>query len=375
MNSFQKHHLFKILNKFEEQQLPLDVFLSLYFRANKAVGANDRRTICEAIYGMIRWRGLLDHLLPKPLSWEARFSLFSTIDPLELATREEIPLHIRASFPKDFFQLLLDAYGETKAIELCKVLNATAPTTVRVNEGKISRDALYERWKGLYPIELCTSSPWGIVFHKRINFFSLPEFKEGLFEIQDEGSQLIAQLVDVKPGQQVLDFCAGSGGKTLAIAPKTKNRGQIYLHDIRPRALQEAKKRLRRAGVQNAQVLQADDLHKESLKGRMDWVLVDVPCSGSGTLRRNPDMKWKFHPSVLERLLLEQREIFSQAVEFLAPKGHLVYATCSILPQENEQQISFFEQELSLTREKPDFFTLPLLGGMDGFFGAVLRKK
>ncbi len=374
-NAFQKYHLLRILDLFEGETLPLDIFLSHYFRANKAVGAKDRRTICEAIYGMIRWCGLLDHLLPKPPTWESRFSLFTSINPHDFLQKEEIPAHIRVSFPKEFFQILERAFGEKKAQELCLASNQTAPTTIRVNSTKISRDSLLEKWKELYSVSPSTISPDGIIFHKKINFFSLPEFKEGLFEIQDEGSQLVASLLEIVPGQQILDYCAGSGGKTLAFAPQTKKRGQIFLHDIRPRALLEAKKRLKRAGIQNAQILLPTDAHKETLKGRMDWVLVDAPCSGSGTLRRNPDMKWKFSSELLERVVQEQRKIVTEALDYLSPKGYLVYATCSILPQENEEQVAFFEKELPLLCIKPPFSSTPQKGGMDGFFGAVFRRR
>ena len=374
-NSFQKHHLFQILSLFEGQQGPLDAFLARYFRGHKAIGANDRRLICETLYGLVRWRGLLDHLLTETPSWQNRLDLFARIDPLKLVTDEKIPPHIRVSFPKDFYEMLQRAYGDEKATELCLISNEAAPTTIRVNESKISREALFDRWSKSYPITLCEQAKNGIIFQKRINFFSLPEFKEGLFEVQDEGSQLIAGLVEVSPGQQVLDFCSGSGGKTLAFAPRTQGRGQIYLHDIRSHALLEARKRLKRAGIQNAQPLSSLAPHKEKLKGKMDWVLVDLPCSGSGTLRRNPDMKWKFNKALVDRLVLEQREIFAQAVEFLAPRGRLVYATCSILPQENEEQVAFFEAELPVTLDKPFFATHPRRGGMDGFFGATFRKK
>ncbi len=375
INTFQKRHLFDILDKFEAQTVPLDAFLSGYFRAHKSVGANDRRIICEAIYGMIRWRGLLDHFLPKPSNWESRLSFFSAFDPQNYAAKHELPSYVRASFPKDLFNLLAEAYGEERALDLCLVSNTAAPTTVRVNEIKISREALFERWQKLYPVSLCAHSPWGITFHKRLNFFSMEEFKAGLFEVQDEGSQLIARLVEIKPGDHFLDYCAGSGGKTLAIAPKSMGKGQLYLHDVRPRALLEAKKRLKRAGIQNAQLLSPTDRHKNSLKGHMDWVLLDVPCSGTGTLRRNPDMKWKFDPSDVERLVQEQRAIFAEGLKFITPKGRLVYTTCSILPQENEQQIAFFEQNFPVELERPFFYSHPQKGGMDGFFGAVFKKK
>jgi 16S rRNA (cytosine967-C5)-methyltransferase len=371
---FREHHLLNILNSFD-QQLPLDVFLSHYFRAHKAVGAKDRRFISETIYGMIRWLGLIDFLTPAPLSWDKRYQTFQTLNPSRYAASKEIPLHIRASFPKAFFQILCDALGEAKALQFCYTSNTKAPTTIRVNALKTTREALIQKWAGAYQIEPCQLSPSGIRFHEKINFFSLPEFKEGLFEIQDEASQLVADLIKAKPGDHVLDFCAGSGGKTLAFSPLMQNKGIIYLHDIRSRALEEAKKRLRRSGTQNAQLLQEIDPRKNRLKKKMQWVLVDAPCSGSGTLRRNPDMKWKFDPEMVDRLVQEQRSIFAQALEFLHPEGRIVYATCSVLPQENEEQIAYFMKQFNLEMDTAPFSSFPEEGKMDGFFAASLRLK
>lgn len=373
MNPFQRRHLFSILSLFEEQGLPLDVFLSNYFRKHRAVGANDRRVICEAVYGLIRWRGLLDHLASPPLSWEKRFGTWGTIRPEEYIGNQKIAPHLRVSFPKAYFQLFAEAYGEERALELCLASNTAAPTTVRVNPLKTTREALSEKWAKEYAVSLCRSSPLGVVFHKKINFFALPEFKEGCFEMQDEASQLVAALLEARPGEQILDYCAGSGGKTLAFAPSMQRSGQIYLHDVRPFALEEAKKRLRRAGVQNGQLLFHDDPKKGKLKGKMDAVLVDAPCSGSGTLRRNPDMKWKFDPSQLERLIAEQRQIFAEALEYLHPKGRIVYATCSILPQENQEQVAYFEKSFGLKQTKEPFCSFPQKGEMDGFFAVQLK--
>jgi 16S rRNA C967 or C1407 C5-methylase (RsmB/RsmF family) len=220
-----------------------------------------------------------------------------------------------------------------------------------------------------------STSPLGITFQKKINFFELPEFKEGLFEVQDEGSQLLAFLVKAKPGQQVLDYCAGSGGKTLAFAPSMQNKGQIFLHDVRPKALLECRKRLRRAGIQNAQTVAHDSPKLSKLKKKMDWVLVDAPCTGTGTLRRNPDMKWKFSQEILSRLIGQQRMIFEKALSYMRPEGRIVYATCSILQEENQEQIEHFLKTYSLELEGETFQTFPALGGMDGFFGAILKKQ
>ncbi|MES2344358.1 MAG: RsmB/NOP family class I SAM-dependent RNA methyltransferase [Chlamydiota bacterium] len=375
MNKFRENHIFSIFHSYELCKLPLDVFLRNYFREHKAIGAKDRRYIAETIYGMMRWRGLLDHLAPKPASWENRYACYTKINPQEYAHKKDIPVHIRASFPKTFFQLIQESYGEEKAFNLCQISNTPAPTTVRANLLKTTRDDLLNIWRDQYSVLPTLHAPCGITFQRKINFFDTEEFRKGFFEVQDEGSQLVANLIEALPKQQILDYCAGSGGKTLAFAPKMQNKGIIYLHDIRPHALEEAKKRLRRAGIQNAQLLYHDDKNKAKLEKKMDWVLADVPCTGTGTLRRNPDMKWKFDVTRLEALLLEQRMIFEKALQFLNADGKIVYATCSMLPQENQDQIRYFQEKFDLILDAPPFISLPSEGGMDGFFAAVLKTR
>jgi 16S rRNA (cytosine967-C5)-methyltransferase len=372
---FREHHLLAIFNSYEIQAGPLDLFLRNYFRANKAVGAKDRKAIADAVYGIIRWRGLLDNLIGKPLTWKRRYDCFQKFSPEKHLSDANIPLHIRLSFPKNLFTILKENLGEDKVLEFCLACNASAPTTVRVNTLQTSREFLLSKWEKEHSVTACALSATGITFHKKINFFALPEFKQGFFEVQDEASQLIADLVQAAPGDHVLDFCAGSGGKSLAIAPKMENKGQLYLHDIRPLALQEAKKRLKRAGIQNAQLLFCDSPNKTALKNTMDWVLVDAPCSGMGTLRRNPDMKWKFDENALNRLIEEQRIIFEEALSFVKPGGKIVYATCSVLPIENIIQAEFFERHFKLERIADPFSSFPQKGGMDGFFGIVFTKK
>ena len=219
--------------------------------------------------------------------------------------------------PEELWQAFVRSFGEEKAFELLMESNSPAPTTIRINPAKTTREALFQKWKGLYDISETAHSPFGITFHKKIAFFTLPEFKEGLFEVQDEASQLVAAKMDPKPGEAVLDWCAGSGGKTLAYAYKTEGKGQIYLHDIRKNILFEAKKRLKRAGIENVQYLFADEEKKlAKLKKKMDWVLVDAPCTGTGTLRRNPDMKYKFTEAQLKKFVGDQRVIFEKALSF-----------------------------------------------------------
>lgn len=370
---FREKHLIILLEKFSVQNLPLDVFIRNYFKQHKAIGSHDRRFLAETIYSLIRWLGLVDHLCGKDHSWTHRYDVFTTLNFDEVSNLN-LPSHIRVSFPKKLYDLFVGAFGAEQAEELCLICNTPAPTTVRINPLKIDRETLLSNWHGRYEVSQTSNSPLGVIFHKRENFFGMDEFKQGYFEVQDEGSQLIAFLVQAAPGQQVLDFCSGSGGKTLGFAPFLEGKGQIYLHDKRDFVLSEAKKRLNRAGVQNAQFVLFNDNRKKTLKGKMDWVLVDGPCSGTGTLRRNPDMKWRFNPDNLPQLIAEQRQIFSEALSYVKPGGKIVYATCSILPQENMEQVNYFLREHLLNLVSTPLETFPSRGGMDGFFGAVLEK-
>lgn len=371
---FREHHLLKLLEFYDTQHLPLDLFISKYFRANKALGSKDRAMITEAIYGMVRWQGLLDFLSGNPISWEKRYGIFKNFRPEEFLTQSDIPQHVRLSFPKVLYELIVESHGPDKAQALCRASNHPAPTTVRINPLKTTREDMLARWGKTYAVYPCEFAKHGIVFSKKINFFELSEFKEGLFEVQDEGSQLLANLMQVKPGQQVMDYCAGSGGKTLAFAHRLQGTGQIYLHDIRPHILMEGKKRLRRAGIQNAQTVELNNPKLKRLKRKMDWILVDAPCTGTGTMRRNPDMKWKFTADTLSRLSGQQRMIFEKALSYLRPGGRIVYGTCSILCQENERQLEHFMKTYKLEMEGTPFQSLPKNKGMDGFFGVVLKQ-
>lgn len=369
--NFRTFHLFRILEFFEKSLLPIDFFLKKYFQSHKQLGSKDRKEICETLYPMIRLKGLIDHYAKKPITAESRYDAYLQIASTQID--KKLPYHLQVSFPKDYFDFLKKTFGLEKTLKICKLSNTQAPTTIRVNSIKISREELYTKWKDLYSIDLGKQSPNAIHFRKKISFFSLPEFKEGFFEIQDEGSQLIAYLVEPKPKDHILDYCAGAGGKTLALAPLLKGKGQIYLHDIRSYALEQAKKRLKRAHVQNAQILMPNS-KKKHLKEKMDWVLVDAPCSGSGTLRRNPDMKWRFTKEMVDNLVKEQQAIFEEALSFTKKGGHIVYATCSLFPEENEMQVNEFLKRHCLSLTKMVSW-LPEKDGMDGFFGAVFQKN
>lgn len=369
--SFRNHHLLLILKEFSMKDIPLDAFLRNYFKKNKSIGSKDRKQICENLYKLIKWKGLIDYLCTNPISWEKRVEKLANFDFKNYFSDETIPLHVRVSFPKNYFEKIKESFGEKKAIDFCLVSNEIAPTTIRCNLLKISREELYDKLKEKYDVQKCQKSDAGIIFNKKINFFDTEEFKNGLFEIQDEGSQLVANLINPNPKDHVLDYCSGSGGKTLAFAHKLKKTGQIYLHDVRDFILLEAKKRFKRAGIENFQIKKQEELKK--LKQKMDWIILDVPCSGSGTLRRNPDMKWKFQLEDLENLTTLQKNIFDEAFQYLKENGKIVYITCSIFPEENDNQINFFIKKYNLKVDN-NFFSFPQKNSHDGFFACVLSR-
>ncbi len=375
MKPFRIHHLTQAVEEFSHQSLPLDLFLNQYYRANKALGSKDRLFLSDTLYAIIRWKGLLDASGEENQTWETRVDNFlkSTID--ELRANPKLAPHDKVSFPEWLFSRLEKQLGLQKAEEVCLICNQQAPPTIRVNLAKTNRDTLLTSLKKYGSVTPTAISSQGIVFSDRMNYFEIPEFVKGEFEIQDEGSQLLADLLQPKPQDHILDFCAGSGGKTLAFAHKTEGKGQIYLHDIRPKALQQAKKRLKKAGVQNAQIIVAGEPRLKKLKGKMQWVFVDAPCSGTGTLRRNPEMKWKLNEETIARMVGMQRNIFEQALSYLAPGGSIIYGTCSILAEENELQTAHFIQTYGLEVVGNPLQILPQENGADGFYGVVFRKK
>lgn len=350
---FRDFHTLQILEAFKKESAPLDLFMSRYFRAHKSLGSSDRAVIAENVYSTVRWWGLNANFLQV----------------------KDLKRPLAESMPAELFALLESRFGHKRAEELAQALVLQAPTTIRANLLKITREALLARLQERFDLRPCLISPAGLVFAKKTNFFILPEFKEGLFEVQDEASQLVADQVMAKPGDHVLDYCSGSGGKSLAIAPRLQGRGQLYLHDVRRAILSQAKKRLARAGIQNVQMIHHDENKRlKCLKGHMDWVLADVPCTGTGTMRRNPDMKWRFTSMSLQNLIIEQRAIFDEALSFLKPQGRIVYATCSLLPDENEWQKEYFLAHHPLRVVKEPLITFPASGAMDGFYAVVFER-
>lgn len=352
---------------------PLDLALHRYFAAHKALGPNERKNLGNTVYGMVRWEPLFAYHAP---SRPQQLPLWRLFEQGKFIPSKRTPEHVLFGTPPFLYEKLVFHYGKEKGQALALLLNEEAPVTIRANTLKTSREALLELWGRECAVEPCEDAPEGIRFAHRVPLFSSPAFQDGLFEVQDEGSQQVAALVKAKPGDLVLDYCSGSGGKALAFAPKMEGKGQIFLHDIRASALTSAKKRFKRAGIQNGQFLSPGHPQLGRLRGKCHWVLADVPCSGTGTLRRNPEQKLRLSAALLERLAAEQRAIFEEALSYLHPKGTLVYATCSLLPEENEAQVAYFlEKHPSLTLQDPPLFFLPTSGGKDAFFAAVFRKK
>ena len=241
---------------------------------------------------------------------------------------------------------------------LVEAMNAPAPLDLRVNTLKAKREEVQAALKDAgIEAELTPYSPWGLRIHGKPALQKLDLFIQGLVEVQDEGSQLLAALLAPKRGEMVVDFCAGAGGKTLALGALMRNTGRLYAFDVSGHRLEGLKPRLARSGLSNvypAQIAHERDDRIKRLAGKIDRVLVDAPCSGLGTLRRNPDLKWRQSPKALEELGEKQRAILASAARLVKPGGRLVYATCSLLRRENDEVAAAF------SAANPEFELLPV---------------
>jgi len=401
-----------------------DRALERALRRERALYASERRAIAEAVYGIVRWQGQLDLLLGgRPslaLRYAAWLARFGGLAPAEAARRLGVPaaplagltgagarlaaipdpldrLAAEASLPRWIAARFVDELGLEEARALAAAMNARAPLTVRANVLAGSRDDLRARLAaegvGSEPTRF---SPWGLVLDGRENAFALRAFKEGRFEFQDEGSQLIALACGARPGWVVVDACSGAGGKALALAAEMRNKGSLHALDSDADRLDEGRRRARRAGVHNlrSRVVAAGDeadAQLQDLAGKADVVLVDAPCSGLGTLRRKPDARWRLAEGDPERFAATQRTLVRRFAALARPGGRFVYATCAIGRTENHEVADFAEREAGL-RPAP---LAPLLGeeraralgagesrlelhphrhGTDGFFVAVFEK-
>ena len=391
--------------------------------------AAERRTVAEAVYGITRWQGQLDWLLTPaggaPPSLATRYAAwlvrFGETSADEAARRLAVPaaalrpldqaearlaalanpaerLALRHSLPFWLARRFLEELGADEATALLGVLNQRAPLTIRANLLRGTREALQAALAAEGTVGTPTRfSPWGLTLDGHQNAFSLPSFKAGRFEIQDEGSQLIALCCGARPGWTVVDACAGAGGKTLALAAEMHNRGTLWALDSDQGRLDEARRRARRDGVDNLRVraIAAGDeagAQLEDLAGRADVVLIDAPCSGLGTLRRKPDARWRLAPGDPEKFSALQRTLAARFSRLVKPGGRLVYATCAIGRTENQAVAEFIgatlpfdpaplapllgaERAAALGVEGHTLQLLPHRHGTDGFFMAAFTRR
>ena len=376
-----------------EQGHYADKVIERTLKSNPKWGAKDRSFIAETTYEMVRWWRLVNFLSPSKDPWDL-FGTYWLMQGNELPDWEEFarlqPEKIRGkyenitdpglleSIPEWLQTLGSQELGEKWEAEI-HALNEEAEVVLRVNTLKTTR----ERLKNLLEADgirsyLVTGYPDALVLEERQNVFRHPSFKEGLFEVQDASSQLVAAALQVEPGMRVIDACAGAGGKSLHLAALMGNKGKVISMDVEEWKLQQAKLRARRNGVSifEPKIIEGSKTIKR-LKESADRLLLDVPCSGLGVLRRNPDTKWKLSLESLEKVQKTQQELLQAYPSMLKKGGQLVYATCSILPSENEEQIKkFLASEAGKDFELlEDRKVLAQESGFDGFYIARLLKK
>jgi len=390
---------------------PADQTLSRYFREHRELGQKDRAFVAEASFAVLRRRrsleaaagtaepaALLVAALVRVLGLSGR-ALDGLVDPelvrkIRSAAAEALPDAVRADLPDWLWQRLEAQHGRDEALRIAQGLLNPAPLDLRANLARTSREEVLARLAH-DGIEAAPTrySPAGVRLGAKpaINHHAL--FRDGLIEVQDEGSQLLAWLTAPRRGEMIADYCAGAGGKTLALAMLMRGSGRIYAMDVSAKRLAALAPRAARAGVSNVHpiALSGDnDARAKRLAGKLERVLVDAPCSGFGTLRRNPDLKWRHAPAAIEELAQKQRRILQAAARLVKLGGRLVYATCSILREENEAIVEEFQAAKSefkplssaslLAAQKIPLDTgerlrlWPHVHGTDGFFAAAFER-
>jgi len=420
MTPTQLNHTAAVLAQMLTFEQPADVVLSNYLRNHRKLGRNDRHEIAETAFAALRHYQKIAATLRRPAVQSRKAALAALIlgrsvnisqieDLLNNADNEKEflsslkarknefsgCLNTAAELPSWLIARLQQHYTDEQILAFGRSVAQPAPLDVRVNTLNSKRDKALAQLQTEYPQAIATPyAPHGIRFPNKPALNQHPLFLDGTIEVQDEGSQLLAQLVNAKRGEIIVDFCAGAGGKTLAIGAKMANKGRIYAFDVSEKRLANLKPRMTRAGLTN---IHPEKIHSETdpritrLAGKADRVLVDAPCSGLGTLRRNPDLKYRQSPDTLASLQTQQQNILHAAAELVRAGGRLVYATCSILPEENENQAEHFLQthpdfELLDCSELLAAQKIPLNTGKylrldtathhtDGFFAAVFQRK
>lgn len=408
--------LLAIIFKFDG---PSDVLMSRFFRMHPALGQRDRGLIAEAVFFALRRYATLQWMMqPAHPARAPRLAALVTLarqhgtDAMdERALRGDAnavkralevdlasaPNAVHAELPDWLFAQIELQYPD--AVALIDALKESAPLDLRVNSIMATREDVLEELAahhvGAMPTRHC---PDAIRLSIKPALTSWPAYREGRIEVQDEGSQLIARLLQPRRGQMVVDFCAGAGGKTLAIGALMRSSGRLYAFDINEKRLAGLGPRLKRSGLSNVHpvvIRSESDVRVKRLNGKCDRVLVDAPCSGSGTLRRNPDLKWRFSETEFARVNDVQRSILRAAARLVKSSGRLVYATCSLLEGENQHVVDAFLSEHAdfdlipaatvlraqsidvehAARFAPYFVVLPHLHATDGFFAAVFERR
>lgn len=399
---------------------PADAILSRYFREHRDIGAGDRAFISEAVFGVLRKKRLLDHVTQNGsargllLGWLTRVAGRNTreleavfrrgdaerVAAIKAASTDALSLAERAELPDWVVEKLAGRLDDRKILALGKSLAEPAPLDLRVNTLRAKREDVMAALAadGI----TATPTPYAphglrVSGHPAINRHAL--YLNGTLEVQDEGSQLLCCLVAPTRHDLVIDFCAGAGGKTLALGALMNNRGRLYAFDISAARLKKFEPRLARSGLSNVHpqtIANENDIRVKRLAGKANRVLIDAPCSGLGTLRRNPDLKWRQTPQSVAELMAKQSKILTAAARLIKPGGRLVYATCSLLHDENEAVVDAFlaaqdahgapgefsvvdcdsvlEQQKIGLRSGRYLRLTPHQHGTDGFFGAVLTR-
>ncbi|MFC2450961.1 MAG: RsmB/NOP family class I SAM-dependent RNA methyltransferase [Flavobacteriaceae bacterium] len=373
-----------------------DKVLERLLKAHKKWGSADRQVVSEIFYDIVRWKKRLEYYMgegTKPsniynlilayLLWKkVKYKKFDEFDGIKTGgilsklDKKTFPTKAIEHFVPDWLVGLFEKELGAKWEKEMSALNEQAPVILRANSLKISAENLVEILKeeGVNSFVL-RGYPDAVQLEEKKNVFLTSAFKEGFFEVQDASSQKIAELLDVKEGMRVVDACAGAGGKTLHIAALMKNKGQIIALDIYEWKLAELKRRAKRAGAFNIETRFIEDNKViKRLHNTADRLLIDAPCSGLGVLKRNPDSKWKIDEDFINRIKTEQENILQNYSRILKKGGKMVYATCSILPSENREQVRKFlaeNTEFALVKEE----NIMPSDGYDGFYMALIERK
>lgn len=370
-----------------------DKALEKVFKLNPQWGSRDRRFVAEGVYDIVRNFRLYSELAESKTNFWFITAVWLVVKKIEIPDWQEFKhvdvnyiltheeslkanLPVYESYPDWLWELGIKELGEEVWREQALAMNVQAPVFLRTNTLKVSKQKLAEalRNEKIEATELPDVEN-ALQLSKRENVFQTKLFKEGWFEVQDAGSQLISQYLDPKPNDFVIDACAGAGGKSLHLAAIMKNKGKVISLDVEDWKLEELKKRAKRAGVSNIEtrpILPEKTIAQ--LHNKADKLLLDVPCSGLGVLKRNPDAKWKLNEETVERTKKLQQEIISNYSKMLKPEGFMVYSTCSILPSENQEQVKTFlsnHKEFELLKDK----TLLPSQGFDGFYMALIKRN